>query len=273
MPSRKFDTNIWNEPWFQEYTANEKLLYIYLSRNNDCSACGIYTLTIKDMANRLDLPTSQVEKALRGLEPRVLYDRRLCLVFYRHFVTEQRNSKSWMDSVEKAIASLKPHLFIAEFMQENQRFMIACPHPADSLLTGPDTDTDSEPDLFKEGGMGGEDQPPAPPAPQEAHDPLMARFLKFWAAYPHKRSKGQAETTWKKLKPDEQLLERMLKALEQARTSAEWTNEDGSLRKKWIPYPSTWLNDKGWEDEHTQHQKGGAYAKGGQRIREPGYDD
>lgn len=70
-------------------------------------------------------------------------------------------------------------------------------------------------------------------------------FEKFWTAYPKKKSKGQAEKTWYKIKPDEQLLARILATIERAKTSEEWTKDNG----KYIPHPATWLNAKGWEDE------------------------
>jgi len=71
-------------------------------------------------------------------------------------------------------------------------------------------------------------------------------FARFWAAYPKKRSKGQAEKAWAKLQPDEQLVETMLAAIERAKKSEEWRKENG----RYIPYPATWLNAKGWEDEY-----------------------
>jgi len=37
----------------------------------------------------------------------------------------------------------------------------------------------------------------------------------------------------------------IIQSLEQAKTSVDWTKEKG----KYIPYPATWLNAKGWEDE------------------------
>jgi HNH endonuclease len=72
-------------------------------------------------------------------------------------------------------------------------------------------------------------------------------FACFWDAYPKKKSKGQAEKAWLKIKPNEQLLATMLAKIEQARTSVEWTREGGQF----IPHPATWLNAKGWEDEYT----------------------
>jgi hypothetical protein len=71
-------------------------------------------------------------------------------------------------------------------------------------------------------------------------------FDEFWERYPKKRSKGQAEKTWVKIKPDEQLFEAIMAGLERAKTSVEWQKDGG----QYIPYPSSWLNAKGWEDEY-----------------------
>jgi hypothetical protein len=73
----------------------------------------------------------------------------------------------------------------------------------------------------------------------------LAGFEDFYKAYPKKKSKGQAEKTWNKLSPDNNLLTLILTALEAAKKSEDWLKEDG----KYIPHPSTWLNAKGWEDE------------------------
>ena len=78
-------------------------------------------------------------------------------------------------------------------------------------------------------------------------------FDQFWKQYPKKKSKGQAEKAWKKIKPDEQLFQQIMAGLERAKTSADWQKEDG----KFIPYPATWLNAKGWEDEHTSGERSG----------------
>jgi len=72
-------------------------------------------------------------------------------------------------------------------------------------------------------------------------------FDEFWAQYPKKRSKGQAEKTWVKIKPDEQLFKAILDGLERAKTSVDWQKDGG----QYIPYPATWLNAKGWEDDYT----------------------
>ena len=77
-------------------------------------------------------------------------------------------------------------------------------------------------------------------------------FDEFWARYPKKKSKGQAERAWVRIKPDETLFAAILSGLERAKASYDWRKDGG----KYIPYPATWLNAKGWEDEY--QQQGGA---------------
>lgn len=82
-------------------------------------------------------------------------------------------------------------------------------------------------------------------ASRSAHGGLNGAFTEFWTAYPRKKSKGDAEKAWLKLKPDEQLASQIIAAVERATTSEDWTRDGG----KFIPYPASWLNAKGWEDE------------------------
>lgn len=70
-------------------------------------------------------------------------------------------------------------------------------------------------------------------------------FAEFWQAYPKKRSKGDAEKAWKKLKPSDDLLKTILRAVEVAKRGDDWRKDGGQF----IPHPATWLNAKGWEDE------------------------
>lgn len=70
-------------------------------------------------------------------------------------------------------------------------------------------------------------------------------FATFWACYPKHKSKGQAEKAFAKINPDEQLLTAMVAAVERAKTQDDWRKDNG----KFIPYPATWLNGKGWLDD------------------------
>ncbi len=69
------------------------------------------------------------------------------------------------------------------------------------------------------------------------------RFNKFWEAYPKKIGKGAAEKSFEKYKPNDELLIKFIKAIEEQKKSPQWKDV------QFIPNPATWLNQKRWEDE------------------------
>ncbi len=83
-----------------------------------------------------------------------------------------------------------------------------------------------------------------PKAPKAA-SPDWAMFDRFWSAYPRKRNKEAARKAWKKINPDAGLCRIMSAALERDKQSREWKKDDG----EYIPYASSWLNGRRWEDE------------------------
>lgn len=79
-------------------------------------------------------------------------------------------------------------------------------------------------------------------AQSRAHASL---FDSFWRAYPRRKAKASAEKAFTKLNPDEELLNKMLKAIESQKQCDDWRKNGGQF----IPYPATWLNQRRWEDE------------------------
>lgn len=77
-------------------------------------------------------------------------------------------------------------------------------------------------------------------------------FNRFWKAYPKRKAKPRAERAFLKAGPDELLVVQMTAMIEKAKTSEDWTRENG----KYIPLPATWLNDRRWEDEDVAHGNG-----------------
>ena len=76
-------------------------------------------------------------------------------------------------------------------------------------------------------------------------------FENFWKAYPRKQDKGRVEKWFKQHKPSEEIVEKMIKQIARFKETEQWKKEDG----KYIPYPSTWLNAKSWEDEFETEQE------------------
>lgn len=71
-------------------------------------------------------------------------------------------------------------------------------------------------------------------------------FDEFWKVYPKKASKGAAEKAFAKA-IKEVSLEEMITAVKKQMTTKQWIRDGG----QYIPYPSTWLNQKRWLDEVT----------------------
>jgi len=72
-------------------------------------------------------------------------------------------------------------------------------------------------------------------------------FAQFWGAYPKKKSKGRAQKTWDKLSRQKKLpdINIIISAIEVQKNTLGWQKDNGQF----VPYPSTWLNNKGWLDE------------------------
>lgn len=69
-------------------------------------------------------------------------------------------------------------------------------------------------------------------------------FEKFWGLYTKKKSKGAAQRAWNKLSPKQRELATE-DVLTRVYRDPDWIKDQG----KYIPYPATYLNAHGWEDE------------------------
>ena len=74
---------------------------------------------------------------------------------------------------------------------------------------------------------------------------ISLSFERFWEAYPRHVGKETARNSFRKLNPDEALLDTMLNAVERSKLSDQWRQDGG----RYIPHPTTWLNQRRWEDE------------------------
>lgn len=89
------------------------------------------------------------------------------------------------------------------------------------------------------------------------------RFMKLWAIWPKKRRKARREAVkaWDRLKASDELLNEMSAALAKQMEGADWKRGIG------VPYPSTWLNGRRWEDEPDEPEE--AEASGSSWADDP----
>lgn len=71
-------------------------------------------------------------------------------------------------------------------------------------------------------------------------------FDEFWAVYPKKDAKQAAIKAWDKLKPDDDLKQAIIAGV-QRDIDGRWKGAE----RRYIPNPTTYLNQRRWEDEIT----------------------
>lgn len=254
MRYRKIDPRMWGDEKFRALSKpqpNAQTLWQYLLTGPHTNGCpGLYHIGELAISEALGWPLKGFRKAFQEIfqkgmaeadwEARVIYIPQA----KKYDPPESPNVlKKWArDFDEIPECNLK-----AQFLQDFKAFM-------EGFREGfREAFREAFAKAFGEGSDGKKPSIPEPePKPEpKPKNPLAAKpkpseslFEKFWSAYPNKKSKGEAEKAWSKIKPDEQLLARMLATIERAKTSVRWIKESGEF----IPYPATWLNAKGWED-------------------------
>lgn len=80
---------------------------------------------------------------------------------------------------------------------------------------------------------------------------IIEKFEKFYSEYPRKVKKDLVRKWFNKNKPDDELFDTIMKSLNKFKNSYDWIKQNGQF----IPYPSSWLNEKRWEDEFDEPEK------------------
>ena len=70
-------------------------------------------------------------------------------------------------------------------------------------------------------------------------------FELFWNAYPRKQGKSKAYTAYNNIKPPRPTLTQILSSIETHQKTDQWKT------MRFIPLPTTFLNQRRWEDEFT----------------------
>ena len=102
--------------------------------------------------------------------------------------------------------------------------------------------------------------------PRTAETIAKQRFDLFWAAYPKKVGKKDAQREWRNAKVTSALFDKIMTAVGRARTTDQWQRENG----RYTPNPSTWLNQGRWDDEIKEANENGEHRSiAGTNSKEP----
>ena len=118
MPNRDLSTAIWTDPWFEALDHKQKLLFLYCWSNDHCNSTGMYIITTKRISNETGIPLEEIKAMIPTLEPKVHYDPQVNLLWVRNFVRIQKRGRSFIPSVLRYLAKIRPHRFLVMFSEE-----------------------------------------------------------------------------------------------------------------------------------------------------------
>lgn len=243
---RQIHTHIWDDPAFEELSSDARLVFIWSFSNRHRNEACLYKITVKKIASETGLTAVKVKQALKELisAKMVGYDFEAHILWVRNALKYQTINPNSLRAVKKDLESIGCHYFIKDFIEHYGAMLAAHETIWKPLINGlemvckPSNNNNpinNNNDMEEEGGAG-----------EGETTQTQTAFDRFWAAYPKKRAKGDAEKAWNVLKPSEPLVTQIIATLELAKTSAEWRKDGGQF----IPYPATWLRRRGWEDEY-----------------------
>lgn len=89
---RQIYVGIWDDPDFQEFTVNEKLVFIALFTNKATTESGVYDITFKTLRNITDVPIDTVRGSItKTFQGKVVYDAENSIIFVKNFLRRNLN--------------------------------------------------------------------------------------------------------------------------------------------------------------------------------------
>lgn len=236
MPRRFTVTEKWTQDkWFMELSAPAKLMFIFLYENCDCA--GFWEINIKEAAYRIALNEETVYQAFKDIEKCYVRDDRFCVIV--SFLHHQRNLP--LNPENKAHIGILNRLISHPGLYESLKIR----WESKGYIQGERTLWSQAPSKPLPRGYGNGKGNGNGKGIKKCLDKKSEKFDQFWKIYPKKVGKGAARKAFQKIKPSDELFQKMLAALEQQSISEQWLKEGG----RYIPNPATWLNQERWDDE------------------------
>ncbi len=225
---RSVSTAFWSDPFVEELTSNQKLLFLYLVTNEKTNMLGIYESSIKKMSFETGIKKDEIEKTLKEFEKvnKVKYINNFVLLvnYMKHQNFNTNMKKSAIDIYNSLPKELKSKDLVISKANPLEGF--------ESLLNhyGMVSKREVEVEYETEGKEESKD---------ELEKYLETSFNKFYDLYDKKTSKEKSVLKWAKLKKEDHDL--ILKHIPKYKVA----QPDKKYRKD----PITYLNNKSWLDE------------------------
>lgn len=254
---RIVSTSFWTDRKVDTFSPEDKYFMLYLLTNPHTTQLGIYEFSIKHAAFEMGYSTETILALLDRFQNRykvIMYSEEYGEIAIKNYLKHSivKGGKPVFDCLKKEIGEVKDQNLIrfvcdANTNNENETvvsFIKYIKENYNNIFNDNDNENENDNERIVDDSYHdscGVGKKPVLVKKQDAVDGFDA----FWAVYPRHESKAVARKAWNKLKPSAELQEIMGKALMRQKQSPQW-NKDGG---QYIPYASTWLNQRRWEDE------------------------
>ena len=254
---RQVSMNFWTDSKVvDEFSPEDKYFYLYCFTNPHTNLCGCYEISPKQISNEMGYSVDSVLVLLDRFENVyniIRYSKEtkelLLLNWHKYNWT---TSEKFRKPLLKEIDSIKEKNFksyLSQIAADTSADTVSIPYPYGSDTTVTVTVSDTVSDT-------GNNHPSIKPKGDK-------KFDDFWDLYPKKVGKVDARKAFSKaIKVVD--LDTMLHAIESQKESDQWSRDNG----KYIPNPSTWLNQGRWDDELAPK---GITTKNGRAVRDDAF--
>jgi hypothetical protein len=221
---RSVNTCFWSDPWVEDLTPTEKLLYLYFITNEKTNMLGVYELSIKKISFETGIDKQTIQKALKGFETinKVRYTKNhiILLNFAKHQNYNTNMKISAIDVFNSLPKELKVNKETIDRSNASKGFerVLCC--------LGMVRKVEVEDELEDEVKI-------------ENENKKSDLFDTFWNLYAKKEDRKKSFSKWMNLKIEtmETIIEVVPKYVKQ--------KPEIKYRKN----PVTFLNNRSWEDE------------------------
>jgi len=254
---------IWTDDKFPFFNDDLKLVWFHLQTTPFSTPFGLICASAESLASEMRWSADRYKKRLREGEEAGcwMFDEKRHVVYFRNYWKHNKpGNPSILANRLESLEESQPSTLLFQCLRDLEA---SCRKWGDGYLTefnraiasaeikltpvgtpvitpvgtcGRTTETDTETDTNTEKKLLSKFH-----LDKSANLELL--FEKFWEAYPRKESRKAAWEKFKRLKPNDLMLQKMLNWLAVARNSDQWQD------KRFIPLPATWLFQRRWEGD------------------------
>lgn len=267
MTYSKIERSFWETDEARELTPEEKYFWMYLQTNANVNTLGCYAFRMRKAVDETGYNKDTLEKLLdimiqRGM---ILYDATTREIFLLHWgktnwnrqTATLRAMKADLKEIRSEMIKFKINTQLEKsgiFTKEGENDKVSEENDkaenAEISAKTANKENNSEQMRTIGNNQGGEGEGEGEGEKKKEKEKILKSdseaFAAFWEAYPNKKNKAVAVKRWDSLRVTAGLYEKIMAGLAKAKHSMEWAERGG----KYIPYPSTWLNAEGWENEY-----------------------